>query len=79
VFGPLRVPVRVGVNGHGRVSCEPRCTKQFAAGVPLTLRAVASRGWRFTGWTGACRGKRLTCRPATDFAVSAHATFKKKR
>jgi hypothetical protein len=79
VFGPLRVPVRVAVNGRGRVSCIPRCTKQFSAGVPLTLRAVASKGWRFTGWTGACRGKLLTCRPATDFAVTARATFRKRR
>jgi hypothetical protein len=78
VFGPLRVPVRVGVNGHGRVSCVPRCTTQFAAGVALTLRAVASKGWRFTGWTGACHGRRTTCRPATDFGVTAHATFKRR-
>jgi Divergent InlB B-repeat domain len=79
VFGPLRVPVRVGVTGRGRVSCTPRCTTRFAAGVSLTLRAVASKGWRFTGWAGACRGTRLTCRPATDFGVTARAVFEKRR
>jgi hypothetical protein len=75
VFGPLRVPVRVGVSGRGRVVCTPRCSTRFSAGTTLTLRAVAATGWRFAGWTGACRGKSATCRPATDFAVSARAVF----
>ena len=49
------------------------------AGTPLTLRAVPTKGWRFTRWSGACRGTRKVCRPATDFALSVRATFVKTR
>jgi hypothetical protein len=78
VFGPLRVPVRVTVAGRGRVVCSPRCSAQFPAGDAVTLRAVPAKGWRFAGWTGACRGTRVTCRPTTDFAVAARATFRRR-
>jgi hypothetical protein len=78
VFGPVRIPLRVTTNGGGKVLCTPRCTKSFPAGDRLTLRAVASTGWRFAGWTGACKGKSVYCRPATDFAVTARATFRRK-
>jgi hypothetical protein len=78
VFGPLTVPVRVSVAGRGRVVCSPRCTARFRAGSLVTLRAVPAKGWRFVGWAGACRGTRVTCRPSTDFAVSARATFRRR-
>jgi hypothetical protein len=77
VFGPLTVPVRTSVSGRGRVVCSPRCSARFAAGNVLTLRAVAQTGWRFTGWSGACRGARPVCRPATDFGLSARAVFRR--
>jgi len=79
VFGPTTIPVRVTAAGKGRVVCSPRCSSRFTAGTPLLLRAVAASGWRFAGWSGACKGARPTCSPTTDFAVSARATFKKKR
>jgi hypothetical protein len=44
----------------------------------LTLRAVASRGWRFVRWSGGCIGTRATCIPKTDFALSVRATFRKR-
>jgi hypothetical protein len=77
VFGPKFVPVRVGVSGKGTVACAPRCSTSFPAGTALRLTAHAGKGWKFTGWTGACKGKALVCRPVTDYALSAHATFKK--
>jgi hypothetical protein len=79
VFGPLKIPVRVSVGGRGSVTCTPRCSRTFVAGDPLTLRAVAARGWRFARWTGACTGTRPVCRPATDYAVTARAVFTRRR
>jgi hypothetical protein len=78
VFGPLRIAVRTATTGKGKVVCTPRCSKSFTAGDRLALRAVAAKGWRFTGWGGACAGKRLTCTPATDFPVSVRATFRRR-
>lgn len=79
VFGPRHVPVRVRVSGKGKVACVPRCSPAFPAGIALRLTAHAAKGWRFTGWKGgACTGKALVCRPTTDAAVTAHATFAKK-
>jgi Divergent InlB B-repeat domain len=78
LFGPLTVPLKVTTSGKGTVKCSPACRKVLTAGSPLTLRAVAAKGWRFAGWGGACKGTKLTCSPPTDFAVSARANFKKR-
>jgi hypothetical protein len=78
VFGPRRVPVRAAVSGNGRVLCSPRCGTSFHAGTPLTLRAVAAKGWSFRGWTGQCRGRGAVCHPATDFGFTTRAVFKKR-
>src|SRR6185437_2176628 len=78
LFGPNKVPVRVRVSGKGKVACYPYCSLSFPAGTALRLTPHAAKGWRFTGWTGACKGKALVCRPTTDAAVTAHATFVKK-
>jgi hypothetical protein len=78
-FGPQRVPVRVGATGRGKVRCTPACGKTFAGGERLTLRAVPAKGWRFLRWTGDCAAARgPTCRPRTDFHVTARATFRKR-
>jgi hypothetical protein len=79
VFGPLTIPVKVSTAGKGKVACTPACSTHFSAGDSLRLRAVPAKGWRFTGWAGACTGARLTCSPHTDAAVTVRATFKKKR
>ncbi|HZT90860.1 MAG TPA: hypothetical protein VFA05_02375 [Gaiellaceae bacterium] len=75
VFGPTRIALRLTTRGRGVVECTPRCARSFPAGDPLTLRAVPAHGWRFAGWSGACSGRAVVCRPATDFAVSARASF----
>jgi len=79
VFGPLRIPVRLSVAGKGRISCVPGCDKTFPGGDYLSLRAVASTGWKFARWSGACKGTRPVCRPATTYSVVARAVFTKKR
>lgn len=78
VFGPQRIPLRVSTAGRGTVTCTPRCTKTFPGGNPLTLRALPAPGWRFARWSGGCTGTRPTCRPATDFALSVRATFRRR-
>jgi hypothetical protein len=77
-FGPTRVPVALGQAGKGTVTCVPRCGKTFTAGSSLTLRAVPAKGWKFASWTGDCAKVHVaTCRPKTDFHVSARAIFRK--
>jgi Divergent InlB B-repeat domain len=78
-FGPNRISVKVSVAGRGRVACTPSCSSSFSAGRTLTLSAVAAKGWRFSSWAGVCKGTRPTCRPKTDYSLSARAIFKKKR
>jgi List-Bact-rpt repeat protein len=77
VFGPLRIPVTTSVAGRGRIRCNPACSTHFAAGQPLTLVAVPAKGWRFARWSGSCKGTAAICRPATNFAVAARATFRR--
>jgi len=78
VFGPTRIPVRVATAGRGRVECAPTCSKSFRAGSRLTLRAIPAKGWRFAAWSGGCKGRRATCVPPTNFALSVKATFRKR-
>jgi hypothetical protein len=78
VFGPQAIPVKVTTTGRGTVRCTPVCSKTFAAGDPLTLRAVPAIGWKFTGWSGGCKGTRPVCRPATGSALTVRATFRRK-
>jgi hypothetical protein len=78
VFGPVAVPVKVSTAGKGKVTCKPACSKGFHAGNPLTLRAVAAKGWRFVRWSGGCAGTRPVCSPKTDFALSVRATFRRR-
>lgn len=78
VFGPMRIPLKLTTAGKGTVKCAPKCTKTFPGGEPLTLRAVAQKGWKFVRWSGGCKGTRVTCSPATDFALSVRATFRRR-
>jgi hypothetical protein len=78
LFGPLRIPLKLSVAGRGRVACTPGCRKTLTAGNALTLRAVPAQGWKFGGWSGGCKGARPVCKPATDFALSVRATFRKR-
>ncbi len=77
-FGPARIPVTLRVTGRGKVTCTPSCGRSFPGGQTLVLRAVPAKGWRFVAWAGDCaRAHSVTCRPSTDYRVSARATFRK--
>jgi hypothetical protein len=78
LFGPVRIPLKVTHLGKGAVKCTPACTRTFPGGSALKLRAVPAKGWKFAGWSGGCKGTRLTCSPGTDFALSVRATFRRR-
>lgn len=74
----------VRVRGKGRVasspggiSCPTRCTGEFTTGVTVKLRPRAGKGYRFAGWTGACRGTGACFLPV-DRNRSVQATFRKR-
>jgi hypothetical protein len=77
IFGAAFVAFHASVTGRGKVTCLPSCGKEVAAGDPITLRAVAAKGWKFARWSGGCEGARVTCRPRTTAALSVRATFTK--
>jgi hypothetical protein len=80
LFGPAKVTLTVRVEGRGSVSgggiaCPGRCSAAAAAGAPVTLRAAPAKGWRFRGWTGACRGTSASCRLTPQAAATVAARF----
>lgn len=77
IFGPTTITTRLSTAGRGHIECSPRCTKAFPAGTHLTLRALPAKGWRFIAWSGACKGKRVTCSPSTNASLVVKATFGK--
>jgi hypothetical protein len=81
LFAPARYPLAVRVTGRGRVTgagpacAVARCTRALTSHRAVTLRATPAKGWRLRGWTGACRGARLTCTVPMTQATSVRATF----
>ena len=74
----------VGVGGKGKVSstptgltCPSRCSASFKAASNVRLRATASPGFVFSGWTGSCRGK-TACVVKLNGNRSVRATFKRR-
>jgi len=74
----------VGVGGKGKVSsspagltCPTRCAASFKASSSVRLRATASPGFVFSGWTGSCRGK-SACVVKLNGNRSVRATFKRR-
>jgi hypothetical protein len=79
---PTSYPVAVGVNGKGKVAsdaggidCEAVCATTYPARSAATLVASPLDGWRFSGWSGACRGVSLACRIVASGPIAALATF----
>ena len=58
----------------GGISCGSTCSHKFTYGSSVTLKAKASTGSRFTGWSGACSGK-STCKVTASEALTATAKF----
>jgi hypothetical protein len=66
------------VSSPAGISCPPRCGAQFDADSTVSLRAVPAKGYKLTGWTGACKGKAARCSVTMSGNKSARATFKRR-
>jgi hypothetical protein len=80
VFAPVPT-LRASVVGKGRVTAHgldcPGVCRVRVQPYPVSLTARPARGWRFAGWSGACRGAGAVCRlpaPQADVAVRARFT-----
>jgi hypothetical protein len=84
LFAPERFGLVVSLTGKGTVSgagsrCRTSpCRRNAASYTPLRLRAIASVGWRFAGWSGGCAGHAATCTVPMTKAASVRARFVKR-
>ena len=76
-----RIAVSKSGRGKGKVTSSPAgiacgkaCTHGYAYGTAVILRAKAAKGSRFSGWSGACKGRRR-CRFTTTDNVAVKARF----
>jgi Divergent InlB B-repeat domain len=74
-------PLAVTVTGSGRVTsspaginCAPTCSAPFPTDSSVTLAAVPTPGWSFSGWTDACSGTG-PCSITMNSPRSVTATF----
>jgi hypothetical protein len=84
VFGGMRFRLTTSVGGKGKisstpsgVSCPGRCSASFNAASSVRLRAAASSGFRFAGWTGSCHGTGA-CVVKLSRDRTVRATFRRK-
>ena len=82
-FDAAAFRVAVQVTGRGRVTgskgglaCPSRCSASIAAESTVRLTAAAAKGWRFTAWSGDCRG-RGACVLRAESAHLVRATFRR--
>jgi hypothetical protein len=59
----------------GGIDCPGTCTASYASGTPVTLRAAASAGSTFTGWSVASCAAQPTCTVTMTAPQSVTATF----
>ncbi len=57
------------------INCGEDCSESYADGTQITLTAVASSGYRFTGWSGSCSGTSASTSVTMDADQSCTATF----
>ena len=83
-FGPATHRLAASVSGKGKVvsapggiACPGRCAFSFQADGVVSLKAVPTKGNKFTGWSGACHGKG-SCSVTMTADTAVKATFKKK-
>lgn len=83
-FGANTFRLAVSVAGKGKVvstpagiACPGRCSATYTGGTTVRLRTVPAKGYRFAGWTGACRGT-AACLVGIDQNRATRAVFRKK-
>jgi hypothetical protein len=57
------------------IHCPKKCRHRFTWRKLVTLKAKASTGSVFAGWSGACAGRRLTCKLRVDDSLKVIAKF----
>ena len=82
LFAPLQVKLRLAVAGRGSVrspraavACPGRCSALVPSYEALRLTAKPVKGWRFKGWSGACRGRAVACTLPMQVDSTARALF----
>ena len=60
----------------GGISCGKTCTHGYGYGTSVTLSPKASKGSKFTGFSGACTGKTCTITATDNVAVKAAFALK---
>ncbi len=82
VFAPAFFALTLRVRGRGRIAgdypCRTTCRVEASYDERVRLRAVAAAGWRFSAWSGACRG-RAACVVRATVARAVTATFARRR
>lgn len=58
------------------IDCGADCTEAVNKGSTVTLTAIPDVGYKFSGWTGGCRGTATTCTVSMSAAKSVTATFR---
>jgi hypothetical protein len=58
----------------GGIACGNACSRSYADGTRVTLKAKPAKGSRFAGWSGACKGGR-SCTVTPDGNVAVKAKF----
>jgi hypothetical protein len=64
-------------SADGEINCTSgtgTCSATYASGTAVTLSATAASGSTFTGWSGACSGRR-SCALTMNSNLTANATF----
>lgn len=83
---PLLLSYQQAGSGGGRtvissasytMSCAADCSQTLWQNATVMLTVQPEAGSAFTGWTGACRGKKPTCSIRLSSAKSVKATFDK--
>lgn len=59
----------------GGIACGSDCEGRFAAGTDALLAAQPEEGWAFIHWSGACKGKKTSCRLDMNGPKAVSATF----
>lgn len=57
------------------INCGSTCQKTYKSSTSVTLKATASSGSVFAGWTGACSGTAATCTISVVSATTVGANF----
>ena len=60
------------------IACGKTCTHGYAYGTVVTLKAKAAKGSKFSGWSGACKG-RHSCKVTANDGASVKAKFVRRK